>query len=111
MHGTLVPGQLVAFFGYATFLTTPLRTAIEYVIATTRAYVGAGRVLRILNVEPLVVEPASPLLWPATIDTLEDRVVACRFAGANWSPSSPRRRLRRPCCATDSDDSWPTSTA
>ncbi len=52
MHGTLQPGQLVAFFGYATFLTTPLRTAIEYVISTTRAYVGAGRVLRILNIDP-----------------------------------------------------------
>jgi ABC-type multidrug transport system fused ATPase/permease subunit len=74
MHGTLAPGQLVAFFGYATFLTTPLRTAIEYVIATTRAYVGAGRVLRILNIEPLVVEPASPLLWPARIDSLDDHV-------------------------------------
>jgi ABC-type multidrug transport system fused ATPase/permease subunit len=74
MHGTLAPGQLVAFFGYATFLTTPLRTAIEYVIATTRAYVGAGRVLRILNIEPIVIEPASPLLWPATIERLDDRV-------------------------------------
>jgi len=61
MHGTLAPGQLVAFFGYATFLTTPLRTAVEYVIATTRAYVGAGRVLRIL-------------LWPARIDSIADRV-------------------------------------
>ncbi len=74
MHGTLAPGQLVAFFGYATFLTTPLRTAIEYVIATTRAYVGAGRVLRILNIEPLVGEPASPLLWPSTIDRIDDKV-------------------------------------
>jgi ABC-type multidrug transport system fused ATPase/permease subunit len=74
MHGTLAPGQLVAFFGYATFLTMPLRTAIEYVIATTRAYVGAGRVLRILNIEPLVVEPLSPLLWPATIERVDDRV-------------------------------------
>ena len=73
MHGTLAPGQLVAFFGYATFLTTPLRTAIDYVIATTRAYVGAGRVLRILNIEPLVVEPVSPLLWPDTVETVEDR--------------------------------------
>jgi hypothetical protein len=44
MNGTLQPGQLVAFFGYATFLTTPLRTAIEYVIGSTRAYVGAGKV-------------------------------------------------------------------
>lgn len=74
MNGTLAPGQLVAFFGYATFLTTPLRTAIEYVIATTRAYVGAGRVLRILNIDPLVVEPASPLIWPATIERIDDRV-------------------------------------
>ena len=74
MRGTLAPGQLVAFFGYATFLTTPLRTAIEYVIATTRAYVGAGRVLRILNIDPLVTEPASPLIWPATIERLDDRV-------------------------------------
>lgn len=74
MHGTLQPGQLVAFFGYATFLTTPLRTAIEYVIATTRAYVGAGRVLRILNIDPFVVEPTSPLAWPATIERIDDAV-------------------------------------
>ena len=73
MNGSLQPGQLVAFFGYATFLTTPLRTAIEYTISTTRAYVGAGRVLRILNVTPLVGEPDSPRAWPATIETFEDR--------------------------------------
>ena len=72
MTGTLQPGQLVAFFGYATFLTTPLRTAIEYVIATTRAYVGAGRVLRILNVTPLVKEPDNPREWPSRIEVLED---------------------------------------
>ena len=74
MDGSLAPGQLVAFFGYATFLTTPLRTAIEYVISTTRAYVGAGRVLRILNIDPLVVGPANPRDWPSTIDRLEDTV-------------------------------------
>jgi ABC-type multidrug transport system fused ATPase/permease subunit len=73
MNGTLQAGQLVAFFGYATFLTTPLRTAIEYVISTTRAYVGAGRVLRILRIEPVVREPASPRPWPVTIETFEDR--------------------------------------
>jgi ABC-type multidrug transport system fused ATPase/permease subunit len=73
MNGTLQAGQLVAFFGYATFLTTPLRTAIEYVISTTRAYVGAGRVLRILNVAPLVSEPADPRPWPPVIESLEDR--------------------------------------
>ena len=72
MHGSLEAGQLVAFFGYATFLTTPLRTAIEYVISTTRAYVGAGRVLRILAVVPLVLEPIEPRAWPLVFDTFED---------------------------------------
>jgi len=76
MNGSLQPGELVAFFGYATFLTTPLRTAIEYVIATTRAYVGAGRVLRILNVAPLVVEPLEPRTWPTTIEVLSDSISA-----------------------------------
>ena len=74
MNGTLQPGQLVAFFGYASFLTTPLRTAIDYVIMSTRAYVGAGWVLRILAVRPLVSDPASPLAWPARLTRLEDRV-------------------------------------
>jgi ABC-type multidrug transport system fused ATPase/permease subunit len=73
MNGTLQAGQLVAFFGYATFLTTPLRTAIEYVISTTRAYVGAGRVLRILRIEPLIAEPSSPRPWPRVVETFEDR--------------------------------------
>ena len=74
MNGTLQPGQLIAFFGYANFLTTPLRTAIEYVISTTRAYVGAGKVLRILNVIPHVSDPATPLPWPETVTEVRDEV-------------------------------------
>lgn len=72
MNGTLQAGQLVAFFGYATFLTTPLRTAIEYVIATTRAYVGAGKVLRILRVTPAIVEPDVTASWPEHLAQLSD---------------------------------------
>ena len=73
MNGSLQPGQLVAFFGYSSFLTTPLRTAIEYIITSTRAYVGAGRVLRILNVRPIITEPENPLAWPVRVSRLEDR--------------------------------------
>ncbi len=80
MRGTLAPGQLVAFFGYATFLTTPLRTAIEYVISTTRAFVGAGRVLRILDVVPLVRDPDHPTPWPARIEILEDTRTGIRLS-------------------------------
>ncbi|MFZ1062690.1 MAG: ABC transporter ATP-binding protein [Acidimicrobiales bacterium] len=85
MKGTLAPGQLVAFFGYATFLTTPLRTSIEYVISTTRAYVGAGRVLRILKVGPLVQEPIEPRKWPAHVDDLYDARTGIRLIRGTMS--------------------------
>jgi ABC-type multidrug transport system fused ATPase/permease subunit len=80
LAGTLAPGQLVAFFGYATFLTTPLRTVIEYSIATTRAYVGAGRVLRILAVPPPVAPTRTPRPWPAHVTRYEDRASGLRLA-------------------------------
>ncbi|HVB71027.1 MAG TPA: ABC transporter ATP-binding protein [Acidimicrobiales bacterium] len=72
MNGSLQVGQLVAFFGYATFLTTPLRTAIEYVITSTRAYVGAGRVLRILNISPLITDAEQTRPWPERVDSFVD---------------------------------------
>jgi len=72
MNGSLQPGQLVAFFGYASFLTTPLRTAIDYVIMSTRAYVGASKVLRILRIVPTVTDPENPVVWPAEVSRLED---------------------------------------
>jgi ABC-type multidrug transport system fused ATPase/permease subunit len=73
MNGTLQPGELVAFFGYSMFLTTPLRTAIDYVINSTRAYVGASKVLRLLAVEATVKDPEHPLAWPVQLTRLEDR--------------------------------------
>lgn len=74
MNHSLQPGQLVAFFGYTTFLTTPLRTAIEYVISTTRAYVGAGRVLRILSIKPTIADVEHPLAWPTLVTSLQDHI-------------------------------------
>ncbi len=72
MNGHLQPGQLVSFFGYTTFLTTPLRTAIEYVISVTRAFVGAGKVLRIVRVEPTVRDVSPSRDWPAHYEVLRD---------------------------------------
>jgi ABC-type multidrug transport system fused ATPase/permease subunit len=72
LNGQLRPGQLVAFFGYASFLTTPLRTAIEYVITTTRAYVGAGKVLRILTIKPTITPPTTPMTWPSPLAKIVD---------------------------------------
>jgi ABC-type multidrug transport system fused ATPase/permease subunit len=73
MNGTLQAGQLVAFFGYSMFLTTPLRTAIDYVIQATRAMVGAGKVLRVLAIQPTVSDPENPVAWPLRVSRLEDR--------------------------------------
>ena len=72
MNGTLKPGQLVAFFGYATFLTTPLRTSIEYVIATTRARVGARKVLAILTTASAIQDVESPSEWPDVVHEYRD---------------------------------------
>ena len=72
LHGTLKPGQLVTFFGLATFLTTPLRTSIEMIISTTRAFVGARKVLAILNSTATVQEPESPEPWPDHVATYRD---------------------------------------
>ncbi len=72
MAGRLQPGQLVAFFGYATFLTTPLRTAIEYIINATQAFVAAGKIQRVLRVEPTVTDVAAPLAWPEPLAEIRD---------------------------------------
>jgi ABC-type multidrug transport system fused ATPase/permease subunit len=51
LNGTLTVGQLVAFYGYSAFLLIPLRTFVEAAQRWTRAYVGAGRVVRVLQIE------------------------------------------------------------
>jgi len=71
-HHTLQAGQLVSFFGYTTFLTTPLRTAIEYIMQVTRAYVGGAKVLRILRVNSPVVDAASSVAWPSAFAEIRD---------------------------------------
>jgi ABC-type multidrug transport system fused ATPase/permease subunit len=61
----------VSFFGYSTFLTTPLRTGIEYIIATTRAFVAANKVQRVLRVTPDIADEGTaawPAQWQRVID-------------------------------------------
>jgi len=73
VSGRIGVGELVAFYGYAAFLVIPLRTAAEAVDKVTRAYVGARQMLHVLNVEPDVVEPASPAAEPPPGASLADR--------------------------------------
>jgi ABC-type multidrug transport system fused ATPase/permease subunit len=48
----ITPGQLVAFYGYAVFLIAPMRTLTEAADKLAKGHVAAGRVVRILALEP-----------------------------------------------------------
>ncbi|WP_030172764.1 ABC transporter ATP-binding protein [Spirillospora albida] len=50
--GTITVGSLVACYGYAVFLITPLKTLGEVAGKTARGLVAADRIVRLLAVEP-----------------------------------------------------------
>ncbi|MEU0554595.1 ABC transporter ATP-binding protein [Dactylosporangium sp. NPDC006015] len=58
--GKITPGELVAFYAYAAFLVSPLRTLTEVAEKVTRGHVAAGRVVSLLRVEPELHDPARP---------------------------------------------------
>ncbi|WP_144121807.1 ABC transporter ATP-binding protein [Catellatospora sichuanensis] len=62
--GEIGPGDLAAFYGYAAFLVMPMRTLAEMLEKMTRGHVSAGRVLRVLRLEPEITAPASPRALP-----------------------------------------------
>ncbi|MBA2332680.1 MAG: ABC transporter ATP-binding protein [Actinobacteria bacterium] len=72
VDGRIGPGELVAFYGFAAFLVIPLRTAAEAVDKVTRALVGARRMLDILAVDKMVVDPAAPAAAPPADALLAD---------------------------------------
>jgi ABC-type multidrug transport system fused ATPase/permease subunit len=57
LAGKLTAGQLVACYGYAVFLSEPLRTITEMVGRFTRAHVAARRVVRVLSLRPDLTDP------------------------------------------------------
>jgi ABC-type multidrug transport system fused ATPase/permease subunit len=65
LDGRITAGQLVAFYGYAAFLVSPLRTLTEMADKMTRGHVSARRVVRILALEPEIAEPAHPAVPPS----------------------------------------------
>src|SRR5918999_2236305 len=64
LAGEIGVGELAAFYGYAAFLVIPLRTSAEAVDKVTRAFVGARRMLSVLEVERDVVDPDTPAEEP-----------------------------------------------
>jgi ABC-type multidrug transport system fused ATPase/permease subunit len=72
LTGRISPGELVAFYGYAVFLMSPLRQLVEAVDKLVRGHVSARRVVRLLNLEPEPVDPAIPASRPAPLGDLVD---------------------------------------
>ncbi|MGI8954734.1 MAG: ABC transporter transmembrane domain-containing protein, partial [Nocardioidaceae bacterium] len=74
MRGVITPGELVAFYGYATFLLLPLRTATEFANKMIRAHVAAGRVIKILRLQPEIDDPAEPRPEPSGNELVDHQV-------------------------------------
>jgi ABC-type multidrug transport system fused ATPase/permease subunit len=69
---TLGSTQMITFYGLSAFLTMPLRTGIEGIIAATRGLVGARKVIAVLAVEPWTSTPAEPASSPPAGGSLLD---------------------------------------
>ena len=64
LRGEITTGQLVTFYGYAAYLTEPLRAATQAVQSGTRAVVASRKIIKVLQVEYAVRDegttPAPP---------------------------------------------------
>ncbi|HEV2891719.1 MAG TPA: ABC transporter ATP-binding protein [Frankiaceae bacterium] len=56
LAGRITPGELIAFYGYAAFLVTPLRTLAEAADKFTRAFVASRRVITLLANDPAIAD-------------------------------------------------------
>jgi ABC-type multidrug transport system fused ATPase/permease subunit len=72
VQGRISVGDLVAFYGYAAFLVTPLRTITEAADKVTRALVAAERMIVLLSLQPSLTEPTHPRPEPRPLSPLQD---------------------------------------
>ena len=74
LHGQITPGELVTFYGYASFLALPLATLTEAADKVTRGLVAAERVVSFLSLPPDVNDPDRPAASPPPGADLHDPV-------------------------------------
>ncbi|MDN4613363.1 ABC transporter ATP-binding protein [Leifsonia sp. F6_8S_P_1B] len=72
VDGAITPGQLTAFYGYATFLVLPLRTAVEAAQTFTAGVVSARRVLSVLRTRPAARDRGEVADAPPLGSAIED---------------------------------------
>jgi energy-coupling factor transporter ATP-binding protein EcfA2 len=80
--GKSLPGsEMITFYGLSAFLTMPLRTGIEGIIAATRGLVGARKVIAVLAVQPWTSTPAESASSPPAGGSLLDPATGFEAAG------------------------------
>ena len=72
LSGQIETGQLVALYGYAVFLVSPIRNASDAVSRFIRAHVGARRIIDVLATPSAVHDGGTTLDAPATPSALVD---------------------------------------
>ncbi|MDE9367153.1 ABC transporter ATP-binding protein [Luteipulveratus sp. YIM 133132] len=71
--GSITPGQLVAFYGYAAFLVMPLRTATEMTDKVIRSLVASRKIIAVLQVRSDTVDADTVIDLPAGPQPLVDQ--------------------------------------
>ncbi|MBR7832333.1 ATP-binding cassette domain-containing protein [Actinospica durhamensis] len=79
LRGDITIGQLVAFYGYASFLVLPLSTFGEAADAFTRGHVAADHIIRVLRLASPITEPEQPQPMPVDGAVLEERESGLRI--------------------------------
>lgn len=77
--GSLTPGQLVAFYGYSTFLVIPLSTATEMTGKFLATRVAAARIITVLRIQADYIGETSNRQLPAGVQQLVDPTTGARF--------------------------------
>jgi len=72
LSGQIETGQLVALYGYAVFLVSPIRTAADAVSRFIRAHVGARRIIDVLSTPSAVHDGGTTVPAPAAASALLD---------------------------------------
>jgi ABC-type multidrug transport system fused ATPase/permease subunit len=86
ISGSIQPGQLVACYGYAVFLTGPIGTLTEAADKFTKGHVAARRVTALLGLSPDITEPGAPCApgapcVPRSADGAQPSAAAREMAG------------------------------
>lgn len=65
VKGNITAGQLVTFFGYASFLTWPMQNIVEVIQFVTRAFIASRKILKVLQTSSATPASSSPAVMPA----------------------------------------------